>query len=386
MRHAPWLEVVQTLMPEIRESARAAERSGRLPEHVVARLRATGLFRLLLPAAANGGELDPLAFVDVVEQLSCASGSVGWIVSQICVFSIQATAMPADVVARIWRDDPDAVVANGLPAGGHAVAVDGGYRVTGKFAFSSGCRHATWLAAGTSVLEGGKPRLNAFGTPEIRFLFLPRHEVTFVQAWDVPGLRATGSDQFTIDDKFVPAAFTAPSTTAHTPDGRAAYAIPMILYFAAGLATVGLGIARDALDTFTEIARGRTLTGAKDRLADQPFIQHRLAEAEAVLRSARAFLRATLAEITDAAAGGAAISLEQRALLRLASTSAMHRAAEAVDLVYTAAGTACIFGDHPLQRCFQDIHVLTQHLQGRESHLTSVGQILLGNTNPQPFV
>ena len=380
-----WLERVRDLASEIRHVSTRAPRARKLHDAVVDRLRTAGLFRLLLPEAAGGAALDPLTFIEIIETLSKANSSAGWVVSQICVFSLQATCMRDDVVATIWGD-ANAVVANGLPAGGHAIAVDNGYRVQGRFAFSSGCRHATWIAAGAPVHENGKPRLNEHGTPELRFLFLRRQQVTLVDAWDVAGLQETGTDQFTIDDQFVPSHFTAPSTTTSDGDGGRVNAIPMILYFAAGLASVGLGIARDALDTFAELARSRTLAASKDRLADQPLVQLQLARAEAVLRSARAFLYATLGDAWAAITSSTSISLEQRALIRLASTNAMHRAAEAIDLIYTIGGTAHIFADNPIQRCFQDIHVLTQHLQGRESHLATVGQILLGNRAPQPFI
>jgi alkylation response protein AidB-like acyl-CoA dehydrogenase len=289
--------------------------------------------------------------------------------------------MAKSAVEQIWASDPRAFVANGLPADARATPVPDGYLVDGRFVFSSGCRHATWLAAGAQVVEAGVD-----GGGDLQFFFFPKEKATLIDAWDVNGLRATGTDQFSVSQLFVPKELSAPSTMCVTSAVRATYGIPIILYFGMGLAAVGLGIARAALDDFVVIARQRTPSLAKQRLADQTLVQLEVGKAETLLRAAKAFLTSTVVEARRAAQAERAIPPEARAALRLACTNAMHRSAEVVDIVYSLLGSASIFAESSIQRCFQDIHVLTQHIQARPAHLASAAAILMGLESEAPFI
>jgi indole-3-acetate monooxygenase len=370
----------------LRTDAPEAARRGQLSRATVGALVDAELFRLLLPAELDGLEVEPATFVRVIEELARGDGSAAWIVSQMCVFSIQALYLAPDVARTLWARGASGLVANGQPVDARAVACDAGYRVSGRFAFSSGCRHARWLAAIAPVFDGDEPRMIAPGVRELRCFFVPVEEAEPVESWDVVGLRATGSHPFVLTGKYVPAAWTAPSAVTMAAEASPTYMITSNQYFAMGLAAVALGVAREALDTFAETSRTRTLAPQRQPVRSDPVAQQHLGMAEAAVRSARAFLLDAIGEAWTSMRARGVPPVRARALLRLASTHAMQESARAVDLVYAVGGTASIFEADRLQRCWQDLHVLTQHVQGRPSHIGMVGQIFFGLETDERFL
>jgi len=285
--------------------------------------------------------------------------------------------MPRDVARAIWIDTPRSVVANTPAPTAQAVVVPGGYRVTGRQGFSTGCRHAAWLAAHGQVVENGRPRPDTDGQQERRYFFVPAAEAQLLDTWHVRGMRGTGTHHFAVNDVFVPAERTVLSVTAPLLEPGPLYKIPRTLQFASGDAAVALGMARTCLATFVELAGAKTPRAMEALLRDQSMIQVNVGQAEAHLRSGRAFLIEAVREIWTAATSGT-VTLDQRATLRLATTHAIRLAAQVVDTVYNAAGATAIYDANPLQRHFQDIHVITQHMQGRLAHYEMVGRHWLG--------
>jgi alkylation response protein AidB-like acyl-CoA dehydrogenase len=255
--------------------------------------------------------------------------------------------------------------------------VPGGYRVTGRQGFSSGCRHAAWLAARALILENGQPRLED-GQPEERYLFVPVAEAELIDTWHVRGMRGTGTHDFSVNDVFVPAERTVLQAGAPLLETGPLYQFPRRLLFASGDAAVSLGTARACLDMFFELAGGKTPRSMHATLRDQPVVQATVGRSEAQLRSARAFLTEAVREIWSEVASTGAITLDRRAALRLATTHAIRLAVEVVDSVYHLAGVTAIFDGNPIQRCFQDIHVISQHTQGRLAHYELIGKHALG--------
>ena len=259
-------------------------------------LRDAGLFRMWLPAAIGGAALDPRSAMRVVEAVARADGSVGWCVHVAAQASWALPALDEDVVAGIFtRDD----VLAGSIGPGRAVAVDGGYRATGRFPFASGCTHATWLAGVCEIRDGDRPRALPDGRPERRSLFFRPADCEILDTWDTTGLRGTGSHDFAVADVFVPAALaTGPLTGAPGrrwggPLYRAHFPWPL-------RGAQALGIARHALDALIELAATKRPFGASQPLRDLPRVQATVARAEAALGAARAYLDATVAEMWDA--------------------------------------------------------------------------------------
>jgi alkylation response protein AidB-like acyl-CoA dehydrogenase len=371
------LEAAQKLLPMIRSAADETDAKRELPRPLFEALADAGLFHLALPRALGGAELDLPTYVRVIEEIGKADASTGWVVNQLAIFATYAARMPPAVARSIWVDMPRAVVANSPAPTGQAVVMPGGYRVTAHQGFSTGCRHATWLAAHAQVVQDGQTRLEK-GQPETRYLFVPVAEAELVDTWHVRGMRGTGTHHFAVRDVFVPAERTVLSATTPLVETGPLYQVPRTLLFASGDAAVALGLARTCLATFFELAGAKTPRAMPALLRDQSMIQVNVGQAEAYLRSGRALLRETVREIWTEVTAAGTISLDQRASLRLATTHAIRLAVQVVDTVYNAAGVTAIYEDNALQRHFQDIHVISQHLQSRLSHYELVGRHWLG--------
>jgi len=370
------LAAARKLAPLIRSSADEIDAARELPRPLFEALADAGLFHLAVPRAIGGAEIDFPTYVEVIEEIGKADASTGWAVNQGAIFGTYAARMPREVARAIWIESPRSVVANTPAATAKAVVVPGGYRVTGRQGFSTGCRHAAWVAAHAQVVENGQVRLEQ-GQPEARYFFVPVAEAELLDTWHVRGMRGTGTHHFAVADVFVPAERTVLSATAKAVETGPLYRIPRTLCFASGDGSVALGLARTALDTFYELAGAKTPRSMQGLLRDQSMVQAAVGRAEADLRSGHAFLTQAIRELWAAAEAGA-ITLDHRAALRLAATHSIRLAVGIVDTVYNFAGATAVYEDHLLQRHFQDVHVISQHLQGRLTHYELIGRHVMG--------
>jgi alkylation response protein AidB-like acyl-CoA dehydrogenase len=370
---------------EIAAAAEEIERTQRIPEPLLTRLHEARLFRLLLPRSLGGEEVAPQILVRALGELARHDASVAW-----CVSIANSTALIAAFLdpepARTIFGDPRATIAWGPPNESTAIAVPGGCRVSGRWDFASGCRHSSWLGAHCPVIEPDQSlRQNRFGRPAVVSFLFPATEATLLDNWDPIGLRGTASESYTTREVFVPDAFTS---TREDPEARrepgALYAFPQQTLYSVGISSVALGIARGMLEAFIELACQKTPRGMA-RLADNTVVQSEVARAEAKLGAAFAYLTDTVEAIHAGAAGVAAISIPQRARVRLAGVNAIHSAVEVADLIYKAAGVDAIFTGSPFERRFRDIHTLSQQIQSRSAHFETIGQVLLG-TPPAVFL
>src|SRR5213078_4345645 len=247
------LEAARKLVPLIRSCANEIEAARELPRPLFEALADAGLFHVALPRALGCPELDLPTYVQMIEEIGKADASTGWTVNQGAIFATYAARMERDVARAIWIDTPRSVVANTPAPTARAVVVPGGYRVTGRQGFSTGCRHATWVAAHAQVIEQGQIRLEN-GQPEMRYLFVPVGEAQLLDTWHTRGMRGTGTHHFAVNDVFVPDERTVRSATAPLLEDGPLYKIPRTLCFASGDAAVALGMARTCLETFTELA------------------------------------------------------------------------------------------------------------------------------------
>ena len=371
------LDAARKLVPLIRSCADQIEAERELPRPLFEALADAGLFQLALPRALGCPEIDLPTYVEVLEEIGKADASTGWVVNQCAIFATYAARIPRDIARLIWIDTPRSVVANTPVPTAEAVVVPGGYRVTGQQGFSSGCRHAAWLAARAQIRENGQLRLED-GRPEQRYLFVPAAEAELLDTWNVRGMRGTGTHDFAVNDVFVPAERTVLQTGAPLLEKGPLYQIPRSLLFASGDAAVALGLARSCLGEFLELAGVKTPRMMQATLRDQPMVQAAIGQSEAQLRSGRAFLTEAIQDIWTEATSTGAVTLDRRAALRLATTHAIRLAVDVVDTSYNLTGVTAIYEGNLMQRHFQDIHVISQHLQGRLSHYELVGKHALG--------
>ncbi len=366
------------LGPAIEDAADEIERTQRIPEPLLSQLHAARLCRMLLPRSADGDECEPWIYLRAIEEVSRHDGSVGWNVFVANSSALIAPFLPPESMRAIFAD-PRAVVAWGPPNESKATAVPGGYRVSGTWSFASGCRQATWMGAHCHVVEpDGSLRLNAAGKPTVRTLLCPVAQAILLDdTWNVIGMRGTMSGAYRFDDVFVPEAFSATreDPALRREPGRL-YAYPMQGIYAVGVAGVAMGIADAMLGAFKDLATRKTPRNL-GRLADNAVVQSNVAQMEARLGAARAYLVETLSAIWTADDSWV-IDVPARARVRLACAFAIQAAEAVADYAYKAAGVDAIFLGTAFERRFRDIHTLSQQIQSRTAHFESVGQILLG--------
>jgi alkylation response protein AidB-like acyl-CoA dehydrogenase len=294
------------------------------------------------------------------------------------VFSAFAGWLPVEVGRALCGQPPDLRVAGSLRPQGQALPVEGGYQVRGRWNFASGITHANWLHCSCVVMEGATPRLTPAGTPGIRVLWVPAAAAAIEDTWSVVGMCGTGSQDFLLDEVFVPTAHTF--SLGAPPQESGPLYDPRLLLVTLWTATVAnaLGIARGAMESFIDLARGTSSTASSTPLRERPFVQTRVAEAEAICSAARAYVVEAVGTAWEAVCAGVPDLSRPIAQARLAITHGMHEAVRAVDLVFHAAGTNALYRAHPLERAFRDIHVAVQHNAAFPAHLEGVGKVLLG--------
>jgi alkylation response protein AidB-like acyl-CoA dehydrogenase len=369
------LERARRAAAEIAPWAHEIEAERRLPPAVVQALVQAGVFKLLVPRAYGGAEASLVTLVAVLDEIARADGSAGWC-AMIGASSGLMAGFLSDDVARTVYGPEDAATCGVVAPTGKAVPVAGGFRVSGRWTFGSGCQHSTWIMGGTLVNGEVLPS----GAPDVRSMLFHVSEIRIIDTWDTSGLRGTGSHDFVADDVFVPAerSFSLLSGRHALPAYRSAFFGGL----AAGVAAVTIGIARAAIDAFVALARDKQPLGMRQTLAHRELAQLAVARAEARMRAARSFLLEAVEAASAGAAGtsgeAAEATVEQRALLRLAACHAASEAAAAVDLMYEAGGASSFHATSPLQRCFRDVHTATQHAMVTPTTAARVGRVLLG--------
>jgi len=374
---ADYLRRARELAPGLVAAADQIEHGRELPEAVVDALVERGLFRLLLPRSLGGAELLPADFVPIIEEIAKADASTAWCLNQASGCSMTAAYLERDAACEIFGG-PRGILAWG-PGPGTARVVNGGYRVSASWSFASGSHNATWLGCHVPIVEAdGTPCLHAGGSPVVRTMLFPKSSAKMTDIWHVIGLKGTGSDRFSVEDLFVPEQHSATRDDDTRREKGLLYRFSSLQLYAAGFAGVAMGIARGMLDAFVELARDKVPFRSGGALRDNHLIQSQVAQAEARLSAARAFLLGSLEEITGDVACVGHITLDQRMTVRLASTFAIHQSLQVVDTAYHAAGSSAIFEENPFERRFRDMHTVSQQLQGRQEHFETVGQYLLG--------
>jgi len=384
---AEHVKIAQALAPLIAAEADAGELERRVADVAMDALHEARMFRLLLPRPLDGAELDPVTFVRVIEEIAKADASTAWCLCQAAGCAMTAAYLSPERARAIFGP-PRAVLAWGPGPDARATVVDGGYRISGTWSFASGSPHATWLGGYCPIFEpDGTRRRRGDGTADGRTMLFPATSVTVTDTWHVVGLRATGSNTHTARDLFVP---HEDSVSRDDPAERRhagpLYCFPSGSLYASGFAGVALGIARTVMDEFVTLATEKTPRAWRGTLRENAVIQSQVAQGEAKLRAARGLLLSSLQEIWRSVGRVGDLTVEQRMLIRLAATFAIHQAQEVVDTVYHAAGATAVFQSGAFERRFRDIHTVTQQLQGRQLHFETVGQFLLGLEPDLTFV
>jgi alkylation response protein AidB-like acyl-CoA dehydrogenase len=380
--HQDWVARARELAPTIEAAANRTEKERKIPADVLSVMHDAGLFHILLPTSLGGAAADLVTFNQVIEAVAAADASPAWCLAQAVASSHAAGFLDPKVALEVFGAR-DALVAWGPPAGlAKAVAVPGGYRVTGKWRFASGSANATWMGGHSTVFQNDEPRRDVRGNPVNRTMLFRRQQANIKDTWHVIGLRGTASNDYEVSDLFVAEEYTTwRDSASDRREGGPLYNIPMLTLYGVGFSGVALGIARSCLAAFMTLAHTKKSgggVGSSTVLRDNTVIQSRAAQATGRLRSARALLLQMLQEMWATSAASGTFSLEQRAHLRIAITGAMEEARKVVDFAYHAAGTTAIFEGSPFERRFRDLHTALAQGQAHLSNFESAGQALFG--------
>ena len=376
MDHSAFSDSIAALVPEVRARRAEIETARRLPADLAEALRRTDVFTLTVPRAFGGASSDPATIMHAIETLATADGSTGWC-AMVGLGNNVAAGYMSEAGAREVFTDPTLPTAGIAAPAGAAVRVDDGVRVKGRWPFASGIDNCAWVWAGCLVMEDGRPRMSEHG-PEIIHVCMPVQALTVHDTWHVSGLSGTGSQDFSAADVLVPTerVFALLDPTHHRPEPL--YQMPPLGLFTYQLACVGLGIARAALDEFTELAQSKPPSLYTEPMAERAATQVELARAEAALGAARSFLYERVDDVWQTVTAGDAPTARQLALARLACTQAVEAAAAVTRTVNTLAGGSSIYLASALQRHARDAEAITHHFTVAPFTWEQAGRVLLG--------
>jgi 3-hydroxy-9,10-secoandrosta-1,3,5(10)-triene-9,17-dione monooxygenase len=358
-----YIDRVRSLLPALRERASRAEQLRRLPDETFADFQEAGLFRALQPKRYGGYELDPGTLYQAVMEVGTVCGSSAWILGVIGVHNWHLAIFPAQAQEDVWGADTSLQLSTSLAPTGTVGRVDGGYRLQGRWSFSSGCDFCQW-----AVLGGIVPSGDSGQAPDARVFLVPRRDYEIDDNWHVTGLCGTGSKDLLVNDAFVPEHRTHSYLDAfHLRHPGAAvneaplYRLPFGIIFPNGIAAPAIGVALGALEAFREQSRTRVNLRDQSRLVEDPFVQYRLAEAAAEVSAARDRLLGNFAEMMRLVRAGEEIPLSARARYRWDAGKAIEWSVQAVDRLFEASGGRGIFLSNPIQRAWRDVHAMRAH-------------------------
>lgn len=376
----PVVAAARALAPQIRAVSAEIERERRVPGPIIQAMKDAGIFRISAPRAVGGLELDPLTQTEVIEALSSADASAGWVAAIGSDGGYWASCLEPAVARELYRD-VDVITAGAGRPSGRAVVVPGGFRVSGRWAFGSGIQDATWAVVNCIVYDGETPRRTETGAPETRFCYLPGPSCTVVDTWTTTGLRGSGSHDHAVTDEFVPAERTFNRVRPKIPGPL--YAFPYMLL--ANQVGVPLGVARAAIDALVELAESKPSQPA-GTLRDEPYVQLAVARAEAKLGGARGYVWQAVGELWETLVAGEPLSPRQRAQFLLAMTAGCAACVEVVDLMYRAGGGSSLYATNPLDRYLRDAHTMQQHVEFSEKGFQAAGRTFLGLESGSVFI
>lgn len=356
------------LRPLIEAEADQFNECRELTPNVVAALKSGGFFRMLKPKEVGGMELHPKTFAMVTETISSIDASTAWVVCQSNGCSTSAAYLPPAVAQEMFGT-VDGILAWGPPGPFEAIPVEGGYRVTGTWRFASGSQNATWLGA----------HIRTADTKELLTFLFPRSSTTMTDIWHTIGLRGTASNQYSVDNLFVPLSHVMHRDhPKYRQTDSLLYRFTSGQLYSIGFGGVGLGIAKGMIDAFLSLPTSKVARGASKPMRENNVVQSQLAQCVARHRSARLNLHTTVDEAWEHIEQTGEMTENDRMMIRLASTWAIQQAREVVNTLYHAVGSIAVFEDHPYERRLRDMHTVAQQAQGRQLHYETVGQLLFG--------
>jgi indole-3-acetate monooxygenase len=359
-------EKAKALVPLVNASAAFADEQGQLAPDLVEAMHRDGLFNMWLPAVLGGAELDPVSSIEVVENLAYGDASAAWVqMAASLSVGTGGAYLGKSAVTELFDHDKRTVIAGQGTRPGTAVPTEGGYLLSGSWSFASGIKHGTHIHTLAIITTTGEPRI----------FVLPVEQVNLIDNWDVLGLRGTGSIDYTIDNVFVPEAYSHFAVAADAKQGGSLYNIGIIGFAQIGHSGWALGIGRRLLDELATLVQDKA--GRPGTQADNAAFLEGFARAEAQLRAARAFVYEAWRDVTATIDKGEHPSVRQHTLTRLALTNVTAALSDVANFVHLAGGTTALRRG-TIQRMVRDVHAGTQHVTSSPAVVQNCGRELAG--------
>ena len=384
-----YLTNIRRLVPAIRARAAECEALRRLPDETLADYQKNGLLRGLQPTRWGGYELDPLTFFAAVGEVAAACPSSAWFLSVVGVHSWQLGLFREQAQEDVWGKETSVLISSSYAPTGKVARVDGGFRLSGRWSFSSGCDHCRWVFLGGLAPSEGP-------LPDMRTFLVPRSDYQIIDNWHVSGLSGTGSKDIVVDGAFVPEHRTHRFVDAYmfqnpgqAVNSSATFRLPFGCLFAFGIAVPAIGAARGALDAYRSYMQQKIAAYDGSKVADDPFAQRRLSEAAVEIDAAESELHSVWERMWALAEAGEAMPLDLRARARWSAANIVQRGVRAIDLLFEASGGRALFLDNPIQRYFRDVHAMRAHALNnpdRAAQIFGYAQLHPGETPPDFFL
>jgi 3-hydroxy-9,10-secoandrosta-1,3,5(10)-triene-9,17-dione monooxygenase len=381
------------LQPVLHERLREADAGRRVPDATIADFQAAGFFRILQPSRWGGLEHDPQVFFDVQQTIGAACASSAWVLGVLAVHAWQLALFPIEAQREVWGDDSSVLISSSYAPTGTVERAPGGYRIKGRWSFSSGCDHAQWVFLGGMVPPA--PDAKEGTPPEMRTFLVPRRDYAIDDTWHVMGLKGTGSKDIVIAEPvFVPEHRThrlidgfKRSSPGNEVNPAPLFRLPFGQIFVRSVSTTAIGIAQGALDAYRKNTAARVAASDGAKVALDPSAQVVAARAAVQLEDLRGTLRRNFDEMMATVRAGGELALDKRLRWRLDSSMAVVKSVEVVDALFTESGGRAIFDGSALQRAFLDIHCARAHYANNpEKPARNLGAVLLGSKNSDFFV
>lgn len=377
------------LVPTLISRAAEADALRRVPDDTIRDFKEAGFFRMLQPARWGGHEVEPRTFFDVQMTVASACPSSAWVLGVVGVHSWQLALFPEQAQEDVWGKDRNVLISSSYAPTGKVTRVEGGYRISGRWSFSSGCDHCQW-----AFLGGFVPPEAEKAPPDMRTFLLPRSDYRIDDNWHTMGLKATGSKDIVVEDAFVPEHRThrlidgfKRKSPGNAVNPAPLFRIPFGQIFVRSVSSSAIGAAEGALRAYLDIAAKRIAASDGAKVAEDPSTQGAAAHALATIDELKLVLYRNFEELMAQARAGEDMPVERRVKFRYDSSMAVVKSMDVIDGLFSASGGRAIFTSSPLLRYFVDVHAARAHYANNpDKPARNLGGIQLGLKNQDFFI
>lgn len=354
----------RAMIPTLRARAAQAEAERKVPDETIAEMQAAGFFDILKPRRWGGFEMDPQVFYEVQMALAEGCMSTAWVYGVVGVHPFELGLFPLKAQEDVWSKDASILISSSYQPVGKVERVDGGFRLSGQWGFSSGADHCEWVLLGSMI-----PPAEAGGPPDMRTFLLPRSDYKIIDNWNTFGLKGTGSQGILVENAFIPEhrthkaidGFLCANPGQEANDGDI-FKLPWAQVFVRAVSTSSIGAAQGALHTYMELAAKRVSTNTGKATKSDPFAQMAAAKAQAEILEMKAVLLNNFTKMMETIRSGGKISLHDRLLYRFQSSAVPKRCAEIIDELVVSLGGRAIYLDSPIIRTWLDLCAARAHV------------------------